>query len=126
MTDLLARIFSRNISFNLDKIDSEIQRLEDLGEVGDYDGDNMYSAPQPNVHGQLTCLRDNRKYSPKEIENVCLNSCPYNRGLNGAAASTYVSNDCFDTIFDEKNGFAKGFKVILNLRKYSPKHRLKD
>ncbi len=59
----------------------------------------MYEAPRPNIQGMLTCLRDQRKYNPAEIESVCMGVCPHNTDARPLADDTSHLDNCWEHLF---------------------------
>ena len=79
---------------NEDVIDRDIKLLEKQGKVGKYKN-GVYQAPRPNIHGMLICLRDQRKYDPSQIEEVCMGVCPHPVRNNPIADDACHLDDCW-------------------------------
>lgn len=81
-----------------DVIDSDIHQLESEGRIGKMEN-GVYHAPRPNMHGMLTCLRNNREYNSQEIESVCMGVCPHNMAHKVADDVSHL-DDCWEHLFN--------------------------
>ncbi len=95
-------------------IDRDIAALELEGKTGRY-VDGVYTAPFPNLHGHLCCLRYNQQLKGENIEKVCLDVCPHNREKNPFAAGG-LNEDCIELVFkgvslDGENRYIEGLFV---------------
>lgn len=82
-----------------DVIDRDIALLEQQGKVGLY-RNGVYHSLRPNIHGMLTCLRDQRHYDANQIESVCMGVCPHPRRNNPVADDSAHLEDCWQHIFN--------------------------
>ena len=89
---------NRRMLINDEVIDRDIAQLERDGKVGKIE-EGTYHASRPDIHGLLTCFRDQRKYDPIQIENVCLDVCPHNIDINRIADDACHLDDCLGVVF---------------------------
>ncbi len=83
-------------------IDQQVELLASKGEVSGY-VNGVCKAPRPNIHGMLTCFRDNRKYDPRQIEALCMSACPHPVRNNKVADDSAHLDDCWDHIFNAES-----------------------
>jgi hypothetical protein len=82
----------------IDAINSDIATLESLGLTAKYIN-GVFRAQKPDLHGILTCMRDQRKYDPKQIEKVC-KFCPHYDSSNKSTDDSYLLDDCKEILFN--------------------------
>jgi hypothetical protein len=96
---LAVSVNDMDLVVNTAAINRDIRLLEKKGQVGGYKG-GVYMAPRPNIHGLLTCFRDNRGYDAAEIASVCMGSCPHPKQNNPVADDSEHLDDCLHYLFD--------------------------
>jgi len=84
-----------------DVIDTDIAELERTGRVARIvDGARIPPPDDPDErHYHLICFRDRRRYDSREIKEVCMGICPFNKRVNGVNDGD-PREDCWKVVFE--------------------------